>query len=225
MLPNLKLKLWAASNRYLFSAKNVGHFRPNQIMPFKHGPRFLQILPLHAIGKKERYLFLHNLISTIAYFPWLSIMTSPLPKNKMTFLMAKILDQFQMAFEFLPYDVMVSFHFQIWPWCSLKIGEKVQISHLPSRDADDNEFQLVFMEGKFALLHTYLLRYQWSRGDICSLILSLTLLKKFPVTVTKIYQITGWNCLLHHHPTITKFLKCNWSSQLKNNIVFHKEAR
>ena len=131
--------------------------------------------------KKERYLFLHNLISTIAaaYFPWLSIMTSPLPKNKMTFLMAKILDQFrQMAFEFLPHDVMVSFHFQIWPWCSLKIGEKVQISHLPSRDADDNEFQLVFMEGKFALLHTYLLRYQWSRGDICSLILSLTLLKK-----------------------------------------------
>lgn len=94
--------------------------------------------------------------------------------------MAKILDQFrQMAFEFLPHDVMVSFHFQIWPWCSLKIGEKVQISHLPSRDADDNEFQLVFMEGKFALLHTYLLRYQWSRGDICSLILSLTLLKKF----------------------------------------------
>ena len=69
--------------------------------------------------------------------------------------MAKILDQFrQMAFEFLPHDVMVSFHFQIWPWCSLKIGEKVQISHLPSRDADDNEFQLVFMEGKFALLHT-----------------------------------------------------------------------
>ena len=36
-------------------------------------------------------------------------------KNKMTFLQAKILDQFQMAFEFLPYDVMVSFHFQIWP--------------------------------------------------------------------------------------------------------------
>lgn len=106
--------------------------------------------------------------------------SSPLTKNKMTFLMAKILDQFrQMAFEFLPHDVMVSFHFQIWPWCSLKIGEKVQISHLPSRDADDNEFQLVFMEGKFALLHTYLLRYQWSRGDICSLILSLTLLKKF----------------------------------------------
>ena len=182
MLPNLILKLWAASNRYLFSAKNVGHFRPNQIMPFKHGPRFLQILPLYAIGKKKSYLYLHNLISTIAaaYFPWLSIMTSPLTKNKMTFLMAKILDQFrQMAFEFLPHDVMVSFHFQIWPWCSLKIGEKVQISHLPSRDADDNEFQLVFMEGKFALLHTYLLRYQWSRGDICSLILSLTLLKKF----------------------------------------------
>ena len=42
--------------------------------------------------------------------------SSPLTKNKMTFLMAKILDQFrQMAFEFLPHDVMVSFHFQIWP--------------------------------------------------------------------------------------------------------------
>ena len=156
---------------------------PIKLCHLNMGHVFCKFYPyMQSVKKKKSYLYLHNLISTIAaaYFPWLSIMTSPLTKNKMTFLMAKILDQFrQMAFEFLTHDVMVSFHFQIWPWCSLKIGEKVQISHLPSRDADDNEFQLVFMEGKFALLHTYLLRYQWSRGDICSLILSLTLLKKF----------------------------------------------
>ena len=157
-------------------------FVPIKLCHLNMGHVFCKFYPyMQSVKKRVIYIctIWFRLLLLPAYFPWLSIMTSPLTKNKMTFLMAKILDQFrQMAFEFLPHDVMVSFHFQIWPWCSLKIGEKVQISHLPSRDADDNEFQLVFMEGKFALLHTYLLRYQWSRGDICSLILSLTLLKK-----------------------------------------------